>query len=123
MPAQLSAATKLTSLALEEPRGTPLSIAAGALPSSLQRLRLTEEIERKSARPSGDEYNDDGAEHSDDDAATTSLWDVASLPRLQRTIGALSHLRDLQLMVYSRGAQSLPTGYAYITGVSTPTCV
>jgi hypothetical protein len=111
LPAQLSAATKLTSLALEEPKSTPLSIAAGALPCSLQRLRLTEEVECKAARRSDDEYGDeDYPQHSDDDAANTSLGDAASLPRLQRDIGALSHLRDLQLTFYSRGAQSLPTG-------------
>jgi hypothetical protein len=111
VPAQLSAATQLTSLALEEPKGTPLSIAAGALPYILQRLRLTEEVDRKAARRSNGEYDDDDdAEHSDDDAANTSLGDAASLPRLQRDSGALSHLRHLQLTVYSRGVQSLPTG-------------
>ena len=101
----------LTSLALEEPKATPLSIAANALPCSLQRLRLTEEIDRKVARRSDDEYgDDDDAEHSDDEAASTSLGDAASLPSLQRDFRALSQLRHLQLTVYSRGVQSLPTG-------------
>lgn len=107
LPAQLSAATKLTSLALGELKDAPLSVAAHALPCSMQRLRLTESAEPDAADHSED---DDDAQHNDGNAAENSHPDAASLPRLQRHVHALSHLQDLQLTVYSRGVQSLPTG-------------
>jgi hypothetical protein len=107
LPAQLSAATKLTSLTLGELKDAPLSIAASALPCSMQRLRLTEGAEPDAADHSED---DDDPQHDNGDAAEDSHPDAASLPRLQRHFHALSHLQNLQLTVYSRGVQSLPTG-------------
>ena len=68
-------------------------MAADALPRSLQRLRLTEGMEYRTA--------------------LRSHYRTTLLPhrlRLQRDFGGLSRLQDLQLTVYSWGVQSLPTG-------------
>jgi hypothetical protein len=70
-----------------------LRVAPNALPCSLQRLRLSEEMM----------YND----VVDSEGNTLMLPDVANPPR---NLASLQCVQQLQLTVYSWGAHVLPSG-------------
>ena len=90
VPAQLSAATRLTTLVLNTSgtEDTQLTIPADALPCSLQRLRLTQDI---------DNY-------------TINSLDHTTLPSLLRDFASLDSLRQLHLTVDTCEKHSLPIG-------------
>lgn len=88
LPAELSAATQLTSFVLSDPEVTQLINLADALPRSLRGLRLTE-----------DDIFDDNPEYVNNDEATLP-WDFGRLVRLQQ----------LQVTVRSWGLHCMPTG-------------
>jgi hypothetical protein len=87
LPAELAAATRLTSLVLSDPRHSQLGIT-NALPCSLQQLRLTE--------------SDEPYDPPDDD---DDEWDM-----MTRDFDSLSRLQCLQLTARAWAHHRLPLG-------------
>lgn len=86
MPAELAAATRLTSLVLNDPNHAQLDVT-NALPCSLRQLQLTEADELYDPSDSGDE------------------WEM-----LRRDFGSLTRLQSLQLAAHEWAENWLPLG-------------
>jgi hypothetical protein len=87
LPAELAAATRLTSLVLRDPGHIQLDVPTSALPGSLQHLRLTNSID------------------PDD-----TLDSVYALELMTRDLRCMKRLQGLQLAVHDWAEHWLPLG-------------
>lgn len=98
LPAELAAATRLTTLVLSDPRHTQLDIS-NALPCSLQQLRLT--------------VSDEPYDPPDDDGE----WEVTT-----RDFGSLNQLQSLQTSDHDWAELWWPLGRVPISLISACMC-
>ena len=92
LPAELAAASRLTSLVFKDPDVHLLTVAHDTLPHSLQRLRVTEDCRMYNiCLPRGDME--------------------ATAPCPPRDFAGLLCVQQLQLTVYGMGSHLMPTGW------------
>jgi hypothetical protein len=87
LPAELAAATRLTSLILRDPRHIQLDVPTNALPGSLQQLRLTKSID------------------PDD-----TLDNNHQMKLIERDFGCMESMQGLQLAAHDWAEHRLPLG-------------
>lgn len=87
LPAELAAATRLTSLVLRDPGHIQLDVPPNALPGSLQQLRLTKSIDPDDTLDSGH-----------------------ALELMTRDFGCMERLQGFQLAAHDWAKHCLPLG-------------